>query len=82
MNAHAMYAEVNKMENGDMVTSHANLVKRIAFHMMNRLPPSVQAEDLIQAGGLRVRYTAKPEKQQKHCVNSSKVLDKMREMKM
>ncbi len=50
MNAHAMYAEVNKMENGDMVTSHANLVKRIAFHMMNRLPPSVQAEDLIQAG--------------------------------
>lgn len=50
MNAHAMYAEVTKMENGDMVTSHANLVKRIAFHMMNRLPPSVQAEDLIQAG--------------------------------
>lgn len=50
MNAHAMYAEVSKIKNGDMVTSHANLVKRIAFHMMNRLPPSVQAEDLIQAG--------------------------------
>ena len=34
----------------DLVTSHASLVKRIAYHLMNRLPPSVQVEDLIQAG--------------------------------
>ena len=34
----------------DLVTTHAPLVKRIAYHLMNRLPPSVQVEDLIQAG--------------------------------
>jgi RNA polymerase sigma factor for flagellar operon FliA len=32
------------------VARHAPLVKRIAYHLMNRLPPSVQSEDLIQAG--------------------------------
>ena len=34
----------------DLITSHEPLVKRIAFHLMSRLPPSVQADDLIQAG--------------------------------
>ena len=34
----------------DLVMQHAGLVKRIAYHLMNRLPSSVQAEDLIQAG--------------------------------
>lgn len=33
-----------------LVQQHAALVKRIAYHLMSRLPPSVQAEDLIQAG--------------------------------
>jgi len=32
------------------VLRHATLVKRIAYHLMNRLPPSVQSDDLIQAG--------------------------------
>jgi len=34
----------------DLVVLHAPLVKRIAYHLMCRLPPSVQADDLIQAG--------------------------------
>jgi RNA polymerase sigma factor for flagellar operon FliA len=29
---------------------HAPLVKRIAYHLLCRLPPSVQVDDLIQAG--------------------------------
>jgi len=33
-----------------LVAEHGALVKRIAYHMVNRLPPSVQVEDLIQAG--------------------------------
>lgn len=33
-----------------LVTQHAQLVKRIAQHLLGRLPPSVQLEDLIQAG--------------------------------
>jgi RNA polymerase sigma factor for flagellar operon FliA len=31
---------------------HAPLVKRIAYHLLNRLPDSVQVDDLIQAGML------------------------------
>jgi RNA polymerase sigma factor for flagellar operon FliA len=37
-------------DSNDLVTKHAPLVKRIAYHLMSRLPPSVQADDLIQAG--------------------------------
>lgn len=32
------------------VKEHAVLVKRIAHHLLNRLPPSIQVDDLIQAG--------------------------------
>ena len=48
----AQLAEVRKdtSDQTDMVTKHASLVKRIAYHLMSRLPPSVQADDLIQAG--------------------------------
>lgn len=34
----------------EFVTRHAALVRRIAFHLKSRLPPSVQTDDLIQAG--------------------------------
>lgn len=50
MNAHAMYTQFQDGDSNSLVTKHADLVKRIAFHLLNRLPPSVQAEDLIQAG--------------------------------
>jgi RNA polymerase sigma factor for flagellar operon FliA len=33
-----------------LVTRHAELVKRIAYHLAGRLPPSVEVDDLIQAG--------------------------------
>ena len=33
-----------------MVARHAELVKRIAYHLAGRLPPSVEVNDLIQAG--------------------------------
>ena len=49
MNGLAMYTNMNS-SNDDLVTQHAPLVKRIAYHLMSRLPPSVQADDLIQAG--------------------------------
>jgi len=34
----------------DLVVKHAPLVKRIAYHLMARLPSSVVVDDLIQAG--------------------------------
>jgi len=50
MNGHAMYEQVRATGGDDLVLSHAPLVKRIAHHLVSRLPPSVQVEDLIQAG--------------------------------
>jgi RNA polymerase sigma factor FliA len=39
-------------EGDALVTRHAELVKRIAYHLAGRLPPSVDVADLIQAGML------------------------------
>lgn len=39
-------------ETDALVTRHAELVKRIAYHLAGRLPPSVDVADLIQAGML------------------------------
>ncbi len=50
MNGHAMYAEVESLTDSDQIIRHASLVKRIAYHLLNRLPPTVQVDDLIQAG--------------------------------
>ncbi len=51
MNGLAMYAATQPtVEPNDLVTQHASLVKRIGCHLINRLPASVQLEDLIQAG--------------------------------
>ena len=50
MNGHALYAAVQRDGQNDLVQRHAALVKRIAYHLVSRLPPSVQVDDLIQAG--------------------------------
>jgi RNA polymerase sigma factor FliA len=34
----------------ELVDDYAPLVKRIAYHLMTRLPPTVQVDDLIQSG--------------------------------
>ena len=43
-------AQTSKDTRDELVTRHATLVKRIAYHLLSRLPSCVQAEDLIQAG--------------------------------
>ena len=35
---------------GQLIEKHSELVKRIAYHLISRLPSSVVADDLIQAG--------------------------------
>lgn len=50
MNGLAAYSHAQRLSNDELVTKHAPLVKRIAYHLMSRLPPCVQADDLIQAG--------------------------------
>lgn len=60
MNGLAAYNEATgENDQNDLVTKHAALVKRIAYHLMNRLPPSVQADDLIQAGMIGLLEAAK-----------------------
>jgi len=50
VNGLATYNAVQEQSSEVLVAEHASLVKRIAYHLVNRLPPNVQADDLIQAG--------------------------------
>jgi len=52
MNAVAMYtdSEASKVSMSELVEQHATLVKRIAYHLIARLPHTVDVDDLIQAG--------------------------------
>ena len=55
MNAAGAYSAVRgkaATASDALVTRHAELVKRIAYHLAGRLPPSVDVADLIQAGML------------------------------
>ena len=45
-----MYTASGHMDKDQLVTQYAPLVKRIAYHLMAKLPASVQVEDIIQNG--------------------------------
>jgi len=47
-----MYNAQGVLDKDQFVSQYASLVKRIAFHLMAKLPPSVDVEDLIQNGML------------------------------
>ncbi len=47
-----MYAAMQAGSTDDVVAQHVPLVKRIAYHLMGRLPDTVQIDDLIQSGML------------------------------
>jgi len=46
-------------DKAQLVERHASLVKRIAHHLMARLPASVIVDDLIQAGMIGLLEAAK-----------------------
>jgi RNA polymerase sigma factor for flagellar operon FliA len=50
MGAPQLYREAARTSTSDLVTRHAELVRRIAHHLAARLPASVEVDDLIQAG--------------------------------
>jgi RNA polymerase sigma factor FliA len=52
VDALAAYSKVNQQIQETLIKNHALLVKRIAHHLLGRLPQSVQLDDLIQAGML------------------------------
>ena len=57
MNKVAGYNDNNHIT--QVVERHAPLVKRIAYHMLARLPASVQLDDLIQSGMIGLIEAAK-----------------------
>ena len=44
------YKKSARDSQGELIERYAPLVKRIAYHLLARLPASVQVEDLIQKG--------------------------------
>lgn len=50
MNTYSNIAASNQYSDGDLVTSHVDLVKRIAHHLAARLPATVDVNDLMQSG--------------------------------
>ncbi|WP_277619298.1 RNA polymerase sigma factor FliA [Legionella norrlandica] len=59
MDTLAAYSKVNQQTQETLVKTHATLVKRIAHHLLGRLPQSVQLDDLIQSGMLGLLEAAK-----------------------
>ncbi len=45
-----MYTVKGKADKNELLTEHMPLVKRLAHHMKAKLPPSVEVDDLVQAG--------------------------------
>lgn len=45
-----MYAAQQGDDVDQLVSKHISLVKQIAYHLIHRLPPTVQVDDLMQAG--------------------------------
>ncbi|MGA2780074.1 MAG: RNA polymerase sigma factor FliA [Steroidobacteraceae bacterium] len=50
---------VDQLPQEELVLKHADLVKRIAYHLVSRMPPNVEVDDLIQAGMLGLLDAAK-----------------------
>ncbi len=50
---------VDQLPQEDLVLKHADLVKRIAYHLVSRMPPNVEVDDLIQAGMIGLLDAAK-----------------------
>lgn len=55
-----MYSKAQAQNSQDqLIQRYAPLVKRIAYHLLGRLPASVQVEDLMQAGMIGLLEAAK-----------------------
>ncbi len=52
VDALAEYGKLNEKNQEVLIRTNALMVKRIAHHLQARLPPSIQLDDLIQAGML------------------------------
>ena len=59
MNAASVYASQQKFQQNEQIALHLPLVKRIALHLLARLPSSVELDDLQQSGLLGLLSAAR-----------------------
>jgi RNA polymerase sigma factor for flagellar operon FliA len=59
MSVASEYLQHSRASADDLVRRHAPLVRRIAYHLMGRLPSSVDVSDLIQSGMIGLLEAAK-----------------------
>jgi RNA polymerase sigma factor for flagellar operon FliA len=52
-------ATFEELPDQELVLKHADLVKRIAYHLVSRMPPNVEVDDLIQSGMIGLLDAAK-----------------------
>lgn len=50
---------MDQVPHEELVLKHADLVKRIAYHLVSRMPPNVEVDDLIQSGMIGLLDAAK-----------------------
>jgi len=50
---------IGQVPEQELVLKHADLVKRIAYHLVSRMPPNVEVDDLIQSGMIGLLDAAK-----------------------
>src|SRR5450755_4343022 len=50
---------VGEVPQQELVLKYADLVKRIAYHLVSRMPPNVEVDDLIQSGMIGLLDAAK-----------------------
>ena len=50
---------MDQLPQQELVLKHADLVKRIAYHLVSRMPPNVEVDDLIQSGMIGLLDAAK-----------------------
>jgi len=52
INGIAAYESVGHASVNELVIAHTDLLKRLAYHLIGRLPANIQVEDLIQSGAI------------------------------
>jgi len=57
--ANTLYTSAEKDQRDQRIIEHISLVKRIAYHVISRLPAHVQVDDLIQSGMVGLIEAAK-----------------------
>src|SRR5271170_934271 len=55
----AVDVPIDQLSQQELVLRHADLVKRIGYHLVSRMPPHVEVDDLIQSGMIGLLDAAK-----------------------